>query len=86
MTDAQPVPEPLQRRSPGRLLTAEETERLHGVPAATVRSWAHRGRIFPVGTIPGRHGGRDSPLYDEGKLHPLIAAWKTRRTDTQETP
>lgn len=88
MTDAQRVPAPLQRPSPARLLTAEETERLHGVPAATVRSWAHRGKLFPVGAIPGRHGGRDSPLYDETKLRPLIAAWKSRRPETpqEKTP
>lgn len=87
MTDALPVaPNPLQRRPPGRRLTAAEVEAFHGVPAATVRSWARRGRITATGAIPGRNGGRDSPLYDEHRLQPLIAGWKTRRRTDQETP
>jgi hypothetical protein len=76
----------LQRREPARRLTAEEVEKIHGVPAATVRSWAHRGRIFAVGAIPGKHGGRDSPVYDAHRLQPLIDAWQDRqrrRTDQE---
>jgi hypothetical protein len=80
------VPGPLQRPQPARRLTAEEVEQYRGVPASTVRSWAHRGRVFAVGAIPGKNGGRDSPLYDEHKLEPLIAAWhnrQRRRTDQE---
>jgi hypothetical protein len=77
------VPDPLQRPSPkpGRRLTPDEVEEIHGVPASTVRSWAHRGRIFAVGSIlgNGKTGGRDSNLYDERKLEPLIDAWRKRR-------
>lgn len=80
-------PEPLQRRRPGRRLTAGEVEEIHGVPASTVRSWARRGRIFAVGTIRHKRGGRDSPVYEEHRLEPLIAAWLARRRRTdQETP
>jgi hypothetical protein len=86
VTDALPVPEPLQRREPARHLTADEVQKIHGVPASTVRSWAYRCRIFAVGIIPGTHGGRDSPVYDERKLEPLIKAWQARRRRTDPDP
>lgn len=91
VTHALPVPEPLQRRTPARRLTAAEVQEIHGVPASTVRSWAisRRGRpprIYPIGVIPGKNGGRDSPVYDERKLQPLIAEWQARRRTDQEMP
>ncbi len=36
-----------------RVITASEAERYLGIPAETVRSWARRGHIHPVG-IAGR--------------------------------
>jgi hypothetical protein len=74
-----------------RRLTASEVEALHGVPAATVRSWAQRGgayghRLYAVGMIAATNGGRDSPIYDENDLQPLIAAWRTRHPSRHQEP
>lgn len=51
---------------PRNLVTAAEAERLGIAPASTVRWWAQRGYIAPIG-IDGRTGtqggGHPSPLY-----------------------
>ena len=39
-------------RDERRVITAKEAETELGIPAATVRSWAHRRRLFPVSIGP----------------------------------
>ena len=38
-----------QLQNERRVITAPEAQRELGVPAATVRSWAHRGKLYAVG-------------------------------------
>jgi hypothetical protein len=45
------------------LFSATEAEQVLGIPAATVRSWARRERIFSFGL-----DERDRPLYDREDL------------------
>lgn len=55
------------------LYSAAEAERLFGIPAATVRSWARRQRIWSYGL-----DERNRPLYDRPDL--LRLRDETRRT------
>jgi DNA-binding transcriptional MerR regulator len=45
-----------------RIITASEAERYLGIPAVTVRSWAHRGQIHAVAIA--RRGQRWYRLAD----------------------
>lgn len=45
------------------LFTAAEAERVLGIPAATVRSWAKRERIWSFGL-----DERNRPMYDRDHL------------------
>jgi hypothetical protein len=45
------------------LFSAAESERVLGIPAATVRSWARRKRIWSFGL-----DERNRPLYDRDDL------------------
>ncbi|WP_162246150.1 helix-turn-helix domain-containing protein [Sanguibacter sp. Leaf3] len=58
------------------LITAQQAAEQLGVSAATVRSWAHRGRLAPVSSRGRlREGSRDrSPLYRASDVQALIAA------------
>lgn len=58
------------------LLTAQQAAKQHGVPAATVRSWAHHGRPAPASSRGRlREGSRDrSPLYRTSDVRALVAA------------
>ncbi|GAA4685649.1 hypothetical protein GCM10023215_21110 [Pseudonocardia yuanmonensis] len=48
------------------LFSAAEAERVLGIKAGTVRQWAHRGQLHPVGL-----DERDRPLYDREHLQRL---------------
>ena len=48
---------------PRRLLSAADAEKALGIPAATVRSWARRKRIWSYGL-----DARRDPLYDHDDL------------------
>lgn len=45
------------------LFTAAEAETVFGIPAATIRAWASRHRIYPYGI--DHHG---HPMYDRTDL------------------
>lgn len=48
---------------PRHLYTAAESERVLGIPAATVRTWAFRKLIYAYGL-----DDRDRPMYDRDDL------------------
>lgn len=67
-----------------RVTTTEAAELLN-VPAARIRAWVSRGRVVPVGIMPGTGHGPGERLYDLDELAPLAAAYHQRR-DTQSDP
>lgn len=56
------------------LFGAAEAERILGIPAATIRSWARRRRIYPYGL-----DERGRPLFDRDDL--LAMRGRTRTCD-----
>src|SRR5690606_12318154 len=56
------------------LFGAAEAERLFGIPAATIRSWARRKRIYPYGL-----DERGRPLLDRDDLLALRDQSRKRR-------
>lgn len=63
-----------------RTYTTDQAAAALGVPAARIAEWKNRGRVVPVGYVPGR--GPDAPLYRLDELQPLVDEWR-RRTATR---
>jgi hypothetical protein len=75
---------PAHGTDPRSVLTAAEAERAGIANAKTVRTWARRGYLYPVGvdSATGTQGrGHRSPLYRRGDLERMAA--RQRRAATQ---
>lgn len=59
-----------------RRFTGDEAERELGLKPGTVKVWRARGRVVPVGYIPGR--GQKAPVYLLDELQPLAEQWHRR--------
>jgi len=64
----------------GYAYAAAEIADAYGIPAATIRSWAHRGRIVAVGEVDGR------PVYPLGDVLRVAseARWRSRLDSRRE--
>lgn len=60
------------------LFTATEAERVLGIPAATVRSWARRKQVWPFGL-----DAAGAPMYDRDDLVRLRERRQTRDHDAR---
>lgn len=64
-----------------RLLSARDAEKLLGIPASTVRSWAARRRatgLYPAGT-----DHRGHPLYRKSDLERLRRGQRIRHANSE---
>lgn len=61
------------------LVTSKDAAILLGVPPKRVAVWVERGRVMPVGLLPGRsRGGKGVPLFNLEDFTPLAEAYHAR--------